>query len=191
MDARMARPWLRDLSGFKHPELIEWVSDKRGAILNAILTIARAWVVAGMPEAQGLLVLGGFESFCRVAGSVLAYMRVSGFLANLDTMYNETDVETPQWEAFLENWHDILGDKAVSAMELISYIHEYEELRAALPDAIGDTEARNYIRRLGNALASVSKGKSTKGSRTNSIAALMSLSLGLSGIGGIVSFGEG
>jgi len=154
MDARIARPWLRDLSGFKHPQLIEWVSDKRGAILTAILTMARAWVVAGMPEAQGLPNLGGYEAYSRIVGGVLAYMGVNGFLANLDAMYNETDTETPQWEGFLQTWHDVLGDKAVTAVELISHIHDNAELRAALPDSIADTEARNYIRRIGNALAS-------------------------------------
>jgi len=153
MDARMARPWLRNVSTFKHPHLIQWVSENRGAILGAILTIARAWATAGMPEAQDLPNLGGYESYCRVIGGVLAYMGISGFLANLDAMYNETDTETPQWEAFLEVWHDVLGDKAVTAAELISYLNSDSELRGALPDAIADTESRNYVRRLGNALA--------------------------------------
>ncbi|MFC2018696.1 hypothetical protein ACFLU4_01900 [Chloroflexota bacterium] len=153
MDALMARPWLRDQSDFKHPQLIEWVSEHRGAILAAILTVARAWVVAGMPEAQGLPNLGGYESYCRVVGGVMAYMDVSGFLANLDAMYNETDTETPKWESFLETWHDVLGDKAVTTAELISHINDNVELHSTLPDTIADTDARNYTRRLGNALA--------------------------------------
>ena len=153
MDAQMSRPWLRDLSSFRHPKLIEWVSENRGAILAAILTIARAWVAAGMPAAQGLPNLGGYESYCRIVGGVLAYMGVSGFLANLDAMYNEADAETPQWEGFLKIWHDILGDKAVTAAELISHIHDNTELRDALPDVIADPGIKNYTRRLGNALA--------------------------------------
>lgn len=151
MDACMARPWLRDTSTFKHPHLIQWVSENRGAILAAILTIARAWVMAGM--VQGLPNLGGYESYSQVVGGVLAYMGLGAFLDNLDAMYNEADIETPQWEAFLEAWHDTLGDKAITAAELISYINDNAELRATLPDTIADTEVRNYIRRLGNALA--------------------------------------
>jgi len=153
MDARIARPWMRDLSGFKHPQLIEWVSNERGAILAAILTIARGWRVAGMPDAQRLPNLGGYESYCRVVGGVLAYMGVSGFLANLDAMYNEADTETPQWAGFLEVWHDVLGDNLVTAAELITRIEYDTELRAALPDTIADTEARNYSVRLGQRLA--------------------------------------
>jgi hypothetical protein len=74
MDARMARPWLRDASSFKHPHLVQWVSEKRGNILVAILTIARAWVLAGMPPAPGLPNLGGYESYCKVVGGVLSFI---------------------------------------------------------------------------------------------------------------------
>jgi hypothetical protein len=149
----MAKPWERDPTCFKHPHLIEWVSENRGAILAAILTIVKAWVVAGMPAAQGLPNLGGFESYCRIIGGVLSYMGVNGFLANLDAMYDEMDTETPQWEGFLETWHDILSDRAVTAAALISHLNDNAELRAALPDAIADMSIKNYARRLGNALA--------------------------------------
>jgi len=152
MDAGMARPWLRDASGFKHPHLIQWVSENRSAILVAILTIARAWAFAGMPPAQGLPTLGGYESYCRVVGGVLSFMDVEGFLANLHAMYDETDIETPQWQAFLEAWHETIGEKPVTAAELISYLNGSAELRAALPDSIADTEGKTYSVRLGQKL---------------------------------------
>lgn len=149
MDARMARPWLRDTMSFKHPKLMDWAFKNRGAILEAILTIARAWVVAGMPEASGLPNLGGYESYSRVVGGVLAFMGVRGFLGNLDAMYNETDTETPQWEVFLEAWHGIIGDKPLTAVELIGHLSGNAELRAALPDCIAEMEAKNYSVKLG------------------------------------------
>jgi hypothetical protein len=68
-------------------------------------------------------------------------------------MYNEADPETPQWEAFLETWYDVIGNIAVTATELISHISDSAELRACLPDAIADTEARNYSVRLGQRLS--------------------------------------
>jgi hypothetical protein len=153
MDAKTARPWQRDVSHFKHPHLIEWVSKERGGILAAILTIVRAWVVSGMLEAQGLSNLGGYESYCRILGGIMAFIGISGFLANLDAMYNETDTETSQWEGFLEIWHESLKDKALTAAELISYLNDNAELRAALPDVIADIQVRNYTRKLGNALS--------------------------------------
>jgi hypothetical protein len=55
------------------------------------LTIARAWVLSGMPPAKGLPSLGGYESYCKVVGGILTFIGVEVFLANLDAMYNETD----------------------------------------------------------------------------------------------------
>jgi len=153
MDAKMARPWLRDKANFKHPNLIQWADENRGTILAAMLTVTRAWVNAGMPEAPSLTILGGFESYCRVVGGLLAFMGVGGFLDNLSEMYDQTDTETPQWEAFLEMWHETLDSRAITAAELDGLLKEKAELCAVLPDVISDTEIKNYSVRLGQKLA--------------------------------------
>jgi len=106
-----------------------------------------------MPEAEGLPNLGGYESYCRILGGVLAYMGVSEFLANLDSMYNETDTETPQWEGFFEMWREVLGDRTITAAELVGILKHNAELRAALPETIHDIQARKYTHKLGNALS--------------------------------------
>ena len=153
MDPGMARPWMRPLDNFRHPYLVSWVFETRGAILAAILTIDRAWVVAGIPESPGVPSLGGFEQWRRVIGGVLQFMGIGAFLRNLESMYDEMDTETSQWESFLEAWHDVIGDKAVTAAELIGYLNDNTDLRVALPDAMADMEARNYSVRLGQRLA--------------------------------------
>lgn len=153
MDAKMARPWLRDTGSFRHPYLVDWVAHNRSNLLSAMLTIVRAWAVSGMPKSEGTPNLGGYESYCRVIGSVLAYMGVVGFLENLDAMYNETDTETPQWQCFLGAWHETIGEKAITAAELASELNNHQEIRAALPDAISDTDSRNYSVRLGQKLS--------------------------------------
>jgi len=147
----MARPWLRD--GFRHPKLTQWISENRGAILAATLTIARAWVVAEHPENPELLVLGGYEDFCRVIGNILDFMEVKGFLANLTLMYDVMDKDTPQWEAFLETWREVIGDVPVTVAELLKKLDDLEELSDSLPDSLATRDGRNYSRRLGNALA--------------------------------------
>jgi len=151
LNAQVARPWLRD--GFRHPKLIQWVAENRGAILAAVLTIARAWVVAERPENPELLVLGGYEDFCCVVGNILDFMGVKGFLANLMAMYDAMDKDTPQWEAFLETWREVIGDVPVTVKELIKKLDDLEELSNSLPDSLATRDQRNYSRRLGNALA--------------------------------------
>ena len=153
MDAKMARPWLRDPSCFKHPRLIEWVMEKRGAVLAAILTIARAWATGGRPEAQGLPNLGGYEDYCHVVGGVLAFMGVGDFLGNLGAMYDEADIDTPEWEVFLETWYELIGDEPVTASQLVGLLNENDELHTVLPSVIADTDKRNYSVRLGQKLA--------------------------------------
>jgi len=68
-------------------------------------------------------------------------------------MYNEVDTETPQWEGFLQTLREVLGDKVITAAELTILLSNNTNLRTALPEAIADTNVRNYSRILGNAIA--------------------------------------
>ncbi len=77
MDAKTARPWER--TGFKHDDLVSWVSDNRGRLLAALLTIVRAWHTAGRPPAA-VPTFGGFERWAMTVGSILAYLGIPGFL---------------------------------------------------------------------------------------------------------------
>lgn len=152
LDAGLARPWLREVT-FRHPNLREWVFAIRGSILAAQLTIARGWITAGRPVPEGLPTLGGFESYCRTVGGVLAFMGVTGFMDNLMSMYDKMDADTPQWEGFLEQWRETIGETPVTVSELIKKLNENDDLSATLPDAIATRDARDYSRRLGNTLA--------------------------------------
>ncbi|MFC1910631.1 hypothetical protein ACFLXC_05035 [Chloroflexota bacterium] len=151
LNAQMSRPWLRE--GFRHPRLIEWLTENRGKFLASILIIARAWVVAQRPQNPQLIILGGFEDFCHVVGNILHFMGVSGFLGNLSALYDEMDKDTPQWEGFLETWREIIGDTPITVAELVEKLADSLELRNSLPDSLVTRDERNYNRRLGNALA--------------------------------------
>jgi len=150
MNANTSRPWLRDKSSFKHSDLLTWTRDHRNELLAAVFTVARAWLLAGRPEAPGTMAIGGFESYCRVVGGILSYIGIPGFLENLGAMYDEMDSETPQWDAFLEAWHDIIGDTPVTTKQLIERIAQDEELRDSLPSELAsNADARH----LGTAIA--------------------------------------
>ncbi|MDP9382592.1 MAG: hypothetical protein M3Q29_21125, partial [Chloroflexota bacterium] len=64
LDSRMAQPWLRPNSEFRHPQLLPWVAAHRGELLAALLTLARAWYAAGRPEAD-TPVIGSYEEWSR------------------------------------------------------------------------------------------------------------------------------
>jgi hypothetical protein len=136
MDAKMAHPWERDASSFTHPDLRTWVKENRGKLLAALLTMARAWVVADRPPATGK-VIGSFSEWVDVLGGILNYAQVSGFLDNLDELYREADEGADQWQNFFEIWYSIFGDKIVSTKDIVMQLDE--------PDHDFSTEAPEEI----------------------------------------------
>ena len=98
LDAQTSEPWRKQ--EYRHPNLKGWVRENRGRLLRAVLTLARAWFVAGSPSAP-TPILGSFEEWCRIVGGVLAFARVKGFLGNLDELYEQSDPTLAAWEAFL------------------------------------------------------------------------------------------
>ena len=80
MDAGVADPGLRN--DFKHPNLRRWATEHRGDIIAAFLTLVQDWIAAGQPEPEGLPVMGGFEDWVRILGSILAHHGVKGLLGN-------------------------------------------------------------------------------------------------------------
>jgi len=98
LDAKMSRPWLG--RNFRHANLLHWVAENRPQLVAAILTIIRAWYVAGRPAASSQ-VIGSFETWCRTVGGILETAQVAGFLGNLEALYEVADEETNEWEQFL------------------------------------------------------------------------------------------
>ncbi|MDO8491343.1 MAG: hypothetical protein Q7T04_04945 [Dehalococcoidia bacterium] len=153
LDSPEARPWLRDASGFKHPKQREWVTENRGRIIAAILTVVRGWVLAGKHTATDIVSLGSFESYAEVVGNLLAFMGVKGFLGNLEELYAKIDVDTPVWANFFEVWLGAVGPEPITVADLVSRLRDNTTLRAALPDFVSNMEDKGYTRRLGNQLA--------------------------------------
>jgi hypothetical protein len=151
LDAGTSQPWQR--SGFRHLDLKAWVRERRGELLGALLTIARAWFVAGRPE--GVLVpLGSFESWSTTVGGILAHAGIAGFLGNLDCLYQESDPSQLQWEAFLLAVSGMFGAENFTIKELVEALPTNAELSQALPDELADEERKGSLqRRLGRAFS--------------------------------------
>lgn len=154
MDAQVPRPWLRDPKDFVHPDIEKWVLEERGAILAAILTLARSWVVSGSKPSH--IILGGYESWVETIGGVLKNAGIGGFLANLNEMYEVADKDTPQTERFMGAWYEVLGDKPVTTASVKEALNKHGELKEALPDYLADyLTSDSFTRKLGNALAKI------------------------------------
>ena len=151
LDAGTSLPFQR--VGFRHPDLKSWVREHRGELLCALLTIARAWFVAGKP-AGAVEALGGFESWVKIVGGILAHAGISGFLQNLDRLYEESDPAQLQWEAFLLAILDSFDNRGFTIKELVELLPNNSELTQALPDEMADEDRKGSLqRRLGRAFS--------------------------------------
>jgi len=150
LDAKQAQPWLGREKPFKHPHLLEWVRDNRGLILANILTVVRAWVNAGKPEFTDII-LGNYERWCRVAGGIITVMGIPGFLGNIQEMYKQADVDTPQWSRFLEALQEKFEDKSFKSAHVADAINDDPEFKAVLPESVNMKRDKELSRVIGRA----------------------------------------
>jgi hypothetical protein len=153
LDSNLPRPWLRDSRNFKR-ELPSWAATHRHEIVGALLTMALAWFRNGKPEWGGRP-LGSYEAWSRTVGGILEYCGMTGFLSNLENLYEQTDDEPAQWAVFLGAIFDSFGENnPFSTKSLTDRIAggNAQSLKSALPDSLGDSSDRGFPARLGRAM---------------------------------------
>jgi hypothetical protein len=114
MDAKLDRPWLR--TGWKHPNLRVWAKENRAQLLGAVLTLVRAWIVAGKPK--GTETLGSFESWCEVMGGILQVAGVPGLLSNAGALRRSAVDQDSEWQSFVVEWWKAHKAERVGVREL-------------------------------------------------------------------------
>ncbi|MGA0894400.1 MAG: bifunctional DNA primase/polymerase [Ilumatobacteraceae bacterium] len=154
LDARQAQPWLR--TGFKHTDLEQWVTTNRSALLHALCTIIQSWWTSGRPMATDLPAMGGYSQWVRTIGGILNHAGIGHFLGNLADFHASADREASSWEAFLNAWHDQIGDRPVSVGDLVAVMRDVytgDQLVGSLPDELsGEWGKSTFTQRFGYAL---------------------------------------
>jgi hypothetical protein len=131
-DPQMPHPEKR--SGFRHPELENWVLANRVRLIEAVLMLIRAWFVAGQPKAD--LHLGSFDDWAQTIGGILRNAEIDHFLENRTAPY-ATDADVSEFGAFLLEVKEILPEPFLT-IELVKMLSNpaaaYDRLRESLPD---------------------------------------------------------
>ena len=133
MDAAVEIPWER--KDFKHDPLEGWVKEHRGDLLWALLTLAKAWVIAGKPKGQ--VQMGRFQSWADIIGGILKVAGITGFLDNRVETYAIVDAEQGTWRAFIGAWWKRYGGQRVESSQLFDLAKEKRlltELRGGRTD---------------------------------------------------------
>jgi len=125
LDAKVDRPWFRD--GFKQKKLRRWALANRGELVGAALTLAQAWVSAGMPASE-VKPLGSYEQWTAVIGGILQHVGICDFLSNLHEFYEAADIEGAMWRQIVDIWWEKFGSEKVGVNELFELVSEIDAL---------------------------------------------------------------
>jgi hypothetical protein len=147
MDAKVPKPFQR--KNFKHKRLKQYVLAHRGELLVALLTLARAWFMAGSPEPK-VTPVGGFEDWTITVGGILQNAGINGFLENADQLYEQADNDSSQWESLLDRLAAVFGNQAFTVSQVWERMHQgspnftssAQQVRSALPDFVADVMDR-------------------------------------------------
>ncbi|MBN2192834.1 MAG: hypothetical protein JW751_08440, partial [Polyangiaceae bacterium] len=146
IDAGTDRPWRR--AAFKHPDLLRWLRQERGAVIHAALTLIQSWLDRGRPPGKERL--GSFESWAEVMGSILNAAGVEGFLGNLDSLHEAADEEGSLWRDFVAVWWMTHQDRPVCVADRLSLCQSAD----LMVSVIGEGTEKSQVTKLGTALQS-------------------------------------
>lgn len=137
LDAGVSHPWERAIT-YRHDLPLPDVARHRGDILAALLTMARAWYLAGQPLAQSND-KADFGQWKRVMGGILQFLDITGFLGNEQALYDDAAPEEASWELFLQTWR-ATTENAITVKELVERLQADPTFCDMLPEPL----ARHY-----------------------------------------------
>jgi hypothetical protein len=117
LDPNAERPELltgKNGGKWRHPDPIQFALANHGAIVTAVLTLARYWYEAGRPA--GGKTLGSFDNWARTVGGILSATGIPEFLGNLEDFLQGSADDT--LAAFVSAWYEKHGEDPKDAKEL-------------------------------------------------------------------------
>lgn len=151
LDAKMENPEKRTV--FKHANLEKWITDHRGELVWACLTLVQNWVAKGMPAFSGAP-LGSFSEWSSTLGGILEAAGVESFLANRHEVREKGDTDKMPVRLFLSAWFDTYREEpvTVSGKNIGDGLYDLAcDIDPPLPLLTGEGDQRDR-RRLGELL---------------------------------------
>jgi len=129
---------------------LEYVRTNRTEYVSAILTIFRAYIVAGQPDMGGKP-FGSFSQWSALVRGALMWVGEPDPCASRDAIMDE-DPELAQLRALLNLWRQSIGNKVIKIRQLIERATNGSELYEILTDISGEEKGPGGInaRRLGH-----------------------------------------
>lgn len=127
LDARMERPEERH---FAIPDLPGYLLERRPRLIQAALTVLRAYHVAGRPD-QSLAPWGGFGEWSATIRAALVWLGQADPCATRQHVIAD-DPDRERTGALLAAWHRVFEDRGVPVAEVIERTGADHDLREAV-----------------------------------------------------------
>jgi DNA polymerase-1 len=148
-------PQNRTSADFTHDDPRGWVQRRRGEIVQAVLTIIRAWFAAGQPRAPKPVSFGSFEQWERIVGGILHHAGIQGFLENMEEWRSQTSFSMKHWTVHFQWLLETFGHGVVfTAAQVTNAMRkdDHSEPPPDMTDIPNDApSSKGYNRALGSA----------------------------------------
>lgn len=154
IDPGVPNPELR--TGFAIKELETWAHERRGELLHALLTIVRAWVVAGS-KVNSERGSDGYSRWTETVSGALAAAGVPGTFGHSDSVQQQIGTDDSEWSEFLEIVHGVYGTDPWSVKDLLGKVDQSTRLTdwewaadrpiplSALPAELEEKASKSHI----------------------------------------------
>jgi hypothetical protein len=144
LNVPLERP--EDRSDFKHPNLLSWLSRRRGELLADALTILSAYCRAGKPS-QGLTPFGSFEGWSELVRSAVVWIGLPDPCLTRTLLAESSDTTADLLTQLLSAWRDYDAyGQGIIIPEMLARL--YPQDRAYAPDDAPSTSMRSAIETL-------------------------------------------
>ncbi len=136
-------------TGFAIPDLPQWVRQRRGELLHALLVLVRLWVLEGQPRTASTS--DGYAGWIGSVRGILGVAGIDGEFDHNDTTRDGVGADDEEWRDFLAIIHKVMGDNPWTVKELLGYVGSDSLLDQAaisindLPDELATKAARNGV----------------------------------------------
>jgi hypothetical protein len=150
LESPQERP--EERTGFKHPNLIQYVRRRRPKLLAAALTILRGYCVAGRPDMQ-LSAWGSFEDWSSLVRSAVVWVGMPDPGETRLLLRQSADTATESMALLLAGWEKMDPKRrGLTAAEVIHRLfgedqrfvvpEHYRDMRAAIESLLGKGDTR-------------------------------------------------
>lgn len=128
-------------SGFKYPDLIETVKERRAELLGAALTILKSYIAAGKPD-MALPAWGSFEEWSRLVRGAIVWCGLPDPALTREELEDECDAQMPLEHGLIEGWDELLilkgKSEGMTAKEVLDFLGGTNDACPTLRAALGE-----------------------------------------------------